>query len=72
MKALISPNELVYLPDGVIGQRVAEVKLDNQIFAVASPLFWVDCADEVQADVYYFDGTSIVLRPVPPAPAPTL
>jgi hypothetical protein len=65
MKALISPNELVYLPDGVIGQRVAEVKPDDQIFPVAEPLFWMDCADNVVADKFYYNGSEILPIPEP-------
>ena len=68
MKALISPNEVVKNHDGTTGVRIAEVHPTG--FEITEPLYWIDCADEVQADVYYFDGTSIVLRPVPPAPPP--
>ena len=63
MKALISPNEKVYLPDGSIGERVAEVKPDDQIFTVADPLFWMACADNVVADQFYYNGTEIL--PIP-------
>lgn len=47
MKALISPNE----PRGE-GLRVAEVMPSE--FAVAEPLFWVDCPDEVVADMWIY------------------
>ena len=47
MKALISPNE----PRGE-GLRVAEVMLSE--FPVAEPLFWVDCPDEVVADMWIY------------------
>lgn len=60
MKALISPNELVHLPNGT-GLRVADVHVEG--FPVAEPLFWLDCADDVVADQFYFDGAAIV--PVP-------
>lgn len=66
MKALISPNEKVRLPDGSIGERVAQVEPDDRIFIVAEPLFWTDCADNVVADYFYWDGTEIL--PIPPAP----
>jgi hypothetical protein len=48
MKALISPVE-----QRETGYRVAEVSYNN--FDVAPPLFWVDCADDVVADVYWYD-----------------
>lgn len=66
-KALISPNEKVFNTDGVeIGERVADTA--TQEFPIAPPLFWVDCADDVEADVYYYDTSTqeIKLTPVPP------
>lgn len=66
MKALISPNETVKLPDGGTGQRVAEVAAIE--FPVAKPLHWLDCDDDVKADTYYFDGTDLVPLPPPPPP----
>lgn len=58
-KALVSPNEI-----REAGYRVAEVA--EVAFEVAAPLFWVDCADDVQADVYLFNPqtNSIELAPV--------
>jgi hypothetical protein len=35
------------------GQRVAEVTA--QTFPVAEPLYWLDCPDDVLADVNYYD-----------------
>lgn len=61
-KALISPNELVES-----GYRVAEVI--DVAFEVAEPLFWVDCADNVVADQFYFTDGSIKAIP---APAPVV
>lgn len=67
-KALISPNEKVFDPNTNIelGERVAEVAQTD--FPVASPLFWVDCADDVVADLFYYDPSSgaILLTPTPP------
>jgi hypothetical protein len=38
-------------------QRVAEVEPDDKVFAVATPLHWVDCPDECVADAWYYkDG----------------
>lgn len=66
MKALIAPNEKVYLPDGSLGSRVAWVCAEE--YPSAAPHFWVDCADNVIPDQFYYDGTQIL--PVP-QPAPT-
>jgi len=71
MKALISPNEKVYLYDGTVGQRVAEVVQDTQTFPVAEPLFWTLCADDVIADEFYWTGTQILPIPAAPIPEPT-
>ena len=78
--ALISPNEQVQyisawvLMDGtyepiysVAGQRVAEVA--QNIFPVAPPLFWVECADDVTAETYcYVDNACVVIPPDVPKP----
>jgi hypothetical protein len=68
MKALISPNELVES-----GCRVAQVAVTA--FEVTPPLFWVDCADDVVADEFYYDIAAqtinaVPLPPEPPAPEP--
>lgn len=68
-KALISPEETVYSYDGkMLGWRVAQVAATS--FAVAKPLFWTDCADDVEADTCYYDSTTkqIDKKPVPPPP----
>jgi len=56
--ALISPNEPV-----LAGYRVAEVS--DTTFEVAPPLFWVECADDVVADQFYYDTETqtIVIKP---------
>jgi hypothetical protein len=73
MKALINPNEEtkyislwnektpVYT---VLGQRVCEVAENN--FPVAKPLFWIDCNNDVIADLYYYDAItqSILIKPI--------
>ena len=65
MNALISPSEnVIDVNTGeVIGERVAEVC--QQPFEVAPPLFWMACAEDVQADVWYFDTTSQELKLTP-------
>ena len=82
-KALISPNEspIQYVsgwgdappykaiysnyPDSC---RVAEV-CDAE-FEVAQPLFWVDCADDVLADQFYYDTVTQVINPIVDVPSP--
>lgn len=64
-KALISPLEPCFG-----GYRVAQVSQDS--FEVAKPLFWVDCEDTVEADVYYFDQNLAICVLAPePEIAPT-
>ena len=71
MKALISSNEIVYHYDGsVLGQRVAQVEPDDKIFVVAESLSWVDCADNIVADQWYFDPNDSQIKEVPLKPQP--
>jgi hypothetical protein len=59
-KALIStiePREL--------GYRVAQVEDLNNIFEVANDLFWVDCADDVIADQFWYDPNTQKIEPMP-------
>lgn len=64
MKALISTNQPIEL-----GYRVAQVEPDANIFAVSLTLFWVDCADDVVADQFWYDPADQTIKPVPqPAP----
>lgn len=73
-KALIAPNEPVQLRGGKTGWRVAQVEPAENIFAVAEPLYWLDCNHEVVADQFWFDPSDNTIKPVPvpplPAPAP--
>ena len=71
MKALISSTEIVYKYDGsVLGQRVAQVEPDDKIFVVAESLSWVDCADNIVADQWYFDPNDSQIKEVPLKPQP--
>lgn len=77
-KALISPSEKVLYISGWTSQnkpiyttipnaeRVAEV-LDTT-FEVALPLFWVDCADNIVADQWYYDMQTANILEVPEPP----
>lgn len=51
--------------------RVAQVEPDNQIFPVAEPLFWFDCADDVVADQFYFDTANQTINPIVNATRPS-
>lgn len=81
-KALISPNEnpIQYIvswnnnmpiyetyPNSC---RVAEVCSSE--FEVAAPLFWVDCADDVVADQFYYDTSDQTIKPIVNVPQPSL
>jgi len=70
MKALISPQEVINNFDNTTGYRVAQVS--EQDFEVSLPLFWIDCANDVIADRFYYDPVSSEIKtvPVPPAPEP--
>jgi hypothetical protein len=59
MKALVCPNESVRN-----GYRIAQVEPDDKIFAVADPLYWMDCNDDVIADQWYFDTTEEIIKEV--------
>jgi hypothetical protein len=82
--ALISPNEspIQYISGWTTDDppqpiytpianscRVAEV--ENQPFEVAPPLFWTPCADNVEADKWYYNINDEEIYPVPD-PAPDL
>jgi hypothetical protein len=60
MKALISPLEA-----RETGYRVAEVEPDDKAFEVAPPLFWVSCADDVVADLFWYDPEAQAFMPLP-------
>lgn len=60
MKALIATNEPVQT-----GYRVAQVESDANVFAVADVLFWVDCADDVVADQFWYDPIDETIKPIP-------
>jgi len=57
-EALISPME-----PRITGYRVAQV--EEQEFEVTQPLFWVDCADDVVADQFWYDPADQTIKPIP-------
>lgn len=56
--ALISPNE-----PRETGYRVAEIS--DTTFEVASPLFWVECVDDIVANEYWYDPISESFQVMP-------
>jgi hypothetical protein len=64
MKALVSPKEKVYLSDGSEAQRIAQVIDDENVFEVASPLFWIDCPLECTANEYCFLNGDVILKEI--------
>jgi hypothetical protein len=63
-QALISPNEKIRDNNGnYLGERVAQVEPDKNIFPVASPLYWMPCEDYVTSNDYYFDtNTNLITK----------
>jgi hypothetical protein len=47
------------------GYRVAQVEDADNIFEVGSGLEWVDCADNVVADQFWYDPTDELIKPFP-------
>ena len=70
-KALICPNEPVNFFDGKTGYRIAQTEPSENIFSVADPLYWIDCADEVIADQWYYDTSNQIIKLIP-MPEPKL
>jgi len=51
--------------------RVAQVVNADQEFEVFDTLFWIDCADDIVADQFYYNTVDEQIYPVPePAPYP--
>lgn len=59
MKALIASNEQCST-----GYRVAQVEANENIFPVAESLFWVDCGEDVVADLFWYDPQDQTIKPV--------
>ena len=47
------------------GYRVAQVEDATNIFEVADALFWVDCADDVVADQFWYDPSDQLIKANP-------
>lgn len=85
MKALISPSEapIFYIASWTTtfpyqpvmeaypnSCRVAQVEPDDQIFPVADPMFWTDCADNCNPVDTYYDTVAQTINPIVNAPKP--
>jgi hypothetical protein len=69
MKALISPNEIIYnydAPPIAVGVRIAEVV--TAVFEVCTPLFWVDCDETIIPNQFYYNEGMFYPAPVKPVP----
>lgn len=79
-EAMISPQEERQYQSGwddsttppspiyVYGWRVAQVVPLGQTFPMAEPIFWMECSDDVEQDLYYYDTTQNEILPVPQLP----
>lgn len=66
-KALVSPNEIKRISETDTGYRVAQIS-DSE-FEVASPLFWIDVADDTTTEkVYNPNNQQLVDEWYPPIP----
>jgi hypothetical protein len=66
-KALIAPNETRPISATETGYRVAQIS--DAEFDVASPLFWIDVADDTATQKVYNPNTQeLVDRWIPPLP----
>jgi hypothetical protein len=64
-EALVSPNER-----RETGYRIAQVVDQYQTFEVGQPLFWVECADDVVADQFWYNPDNQLIVPnSPPLPS---
>lgn len=50
--------------------RVCQVESNETIFPVGEPLFWTDCADDVEADLFYYDTADKSIYPIVNVPQP--
>jgi hypothetical protein len=68
--ALVCPNEPVVVNNPTThesiasGYRIAEVQ-DTQLWNPAEPTYWLECADTVGADTWYFDTTTQAITQIP-------
>jgi hypothetical protein len=60
MKALISTIE-----PRQTGYRVAHVVDSGMTYPVINELFWVDCAADVVADLFWYDPSDQTIKPNP-------
>jgi hypothetical protein len=63
MKALISTIEPLES-----GYRVVQVEPDDAIFVVAEGLFWIDCPNDLEPSVVWYDPQDGQFKPIPVSP----
>ena len=61
MKALVSPEQIVTLPDGTEAQRLCE--LHETGFPVAEPLYWVDAPADLDLTISGLVDGAIITVP---------
>lgn len=80
-KALISPNEkpITYISSWTVDGRAVYSDYPNSCriaevvdidFEIAPPLFWVDCANDVTSENYWYDTANNTINPIVDAPKP--
>ena len=47
------------------GYRVAQVEDEKNIFEVSNNLFWIDCANNVIADQFWYDPSDKLIKSFP-------
>jgi hypothetical protein len=60
-----------YLPINKIipnSQRICDVA--ENVFEIGQPLFWIDCANDVNADDFYYDNQLQEIKPIVNEPMP--
>lgn len=50
-------------------QRICQI--ENTTFEVASPLYWIDCNNSINANTYYYDGSDSTIKEIVDATPPT-
>ena len=59
-RALISPQEV-----NKYGQRIAQIEEVGDDFEVCTPLYWMDCEDDVTVNHHYFDVKDNTIKLIP-------
>jgi hypothetical protein len=68
---VIVDGKIIYKPimaEYLDSERVAQV--ETIPFEIAKPYFWIECADNVMADKFYYDNATKNILPIVNAPFP--